>query len=90
MVKEQKIKNAVFLSGGGSVRNDHVHSVSNRMFPSKNVFTEDPTAPIDMVSINDHVSNGRVYAPDADDRREGVCDFDDSLDFSRPDDQSYR
>src|SRR5262245_24957664 len=30
MVADQKIKNAVFLSGIGSVRNYHIHSVSNR------------------------------------------------------------
>src|SRR5262245_6057519 len=38
MVKEQNIKNAVILAGIGSVRNYQVHSVSNRDFPSKNVF----------------------------------------------------
>jgi uncharacterized protein len=62
MVKEQKIKNAVFLSGIGSVRNYHIHSVSNRTFPSKNVFTKDPTAPADIVSINGYVIDGRVHA----------------------------
>jgi predicted DNA-binding protein with PD1-like motif len=62
MVKEQKIRNAVFLSGIGSVRNYHIHSVSNRTFPSKNVFTKDPTAPADIVSINGYVIDGRVHA----------------------------
>ena len=38
IIKEQNIKNAVFLSGVGSLRGYHVHSVSNRTFPSKNVF----------------------------------------------------
>src|SRR5687768_6754231 len=47
MVKEHKIANAVFLSGIGSVRNYHIHAVSNRTFPSKNLFTRDPTAPAD-------------------------------------------
>ena len=61
-LKEQKIKNAVFLSGIGSVRNYHIHAVSNRTFPSKNVFTKDPTAPADIVSINGYVINGRVHA----------------------------
>src|SRR3979409_281062 len=32
MVKEQKIRNAVILAGAGSVRNYHIHSVSNRTF----------------------------------------------------------
>ena len=61
-VKEQKIKHAVFLSGIGSVRNYHIHSVSNRTFPSKNVFIKDPTAPADIVSINGYVIDGRVHA----------------------------
>jgi uncharacterized protein len=61
MVKEQKIKNAVFLSGIGSVRNYHIHSVSNRTFPSKNIFIKDPTAPADIISINGYVINGRVH-----------------------------
>ena len=62
MVKEQKIKNAVFLSGIGSVRNYHIHAVSNRTFPSKNIFTKDPTAPADIVSINGYVIDGRIHA----------------------------
>ena len=33
MVKQEKIRNAVILSAFGSVRNYHVHVVSNRTFP---------------------------------------------------------
>ena len=62
MVKEQKIKHAVFLSGIGSVRNYHIHAVSNRTFPSKNMFVKDPTAPADIISINGYVIDGRVHA----------------------------
>ncbi|MGH9630114.1 MAG: PPC domain-containing DNA-binding protein [Bryobacteraceae bacterium] len=62
MVKKQKIRNAVFLSGIGSVRNYHIHSVSNRTFPSKNIFIKDPTAPADLISINGYVIDGRVHA----------------------------
>lgn len=62
MVKDQKIRNAVFLSGIGSVRNYHVHSVSNRTFPSKNVFIKDPATPADIISINGYVIDGRVHA----------------------------
>lgn len=61
-VKDQKIQNAVILSGVGSVRNYHVHSVSNRNFPSKNLFTKDATAPADIVSMNGYVLNGKVHA----------------------------
>ena len=62
LVKEQKIKNAVFLSGIGSLRNYHFHGVSNRTFPSKNVFVKDTTAPSDIVSINGFVIDGKVHA----------------------------
>ncbi len=62
MVREQKIRNAVFLSGIGSVRNYQIHSVSNRTFPSKNTFTKDATAPADIVSINGYVIDGKVHA----------------------------
>jgi len=61
-VKGEKIKNAVFLSGIGSVRNYHIHAVSNRTFPSKNVFTKDPTDPADIIGINGYVIDGRVHA----------------------------
>ncbi len=62
MVASEKIDNAVILSGIGSVRNYHVHSVSNREFPSKNVFVKDPTAPADILSVNGYVIDGRVHA----------------------------
>jgi hypothetical protein len=61
MVKQHKIKNAVILSGVGSVRNYHIHSVSNRDFPSKNIFIKDPTAPADIISINGYVIDGRLH-----------------------------
>jgi predicted DNA-binding protein with PD1-like motif len=62
MVSQHKIRNAVILSGAGSVRNYHVHSVSNRTFPSKNLFTKDPAAPADVVSMNGYVLNGKIHA----------------------------
>jgi predicted DNA-binding protein with PD1-like motif len=62
MVKEQKIRNAVFLAGIGSVRNYHIHSVSNRTFPSKNIFIKDTETPADIISINGYVIDGRVHA----------------------------
>jgi hypothetical protein len=62
MVKKEGVKNAVILSGIGSVRNYHVHSVSNRTFPSKNVFVKDATTPADIVSVNGYVIGGRVHA----------------------------
>jgi predicted DNA-binding protein with PD1-like motif len=62
MVKEQNIRNAVILSGAGSVRGYHIHTVSNRTFPSKDIFVKDPTAPADLVSMNGYVMDGRVHA----------------------------
>ncbi len=50
MVKQHKIRNAVILAGVGSVRNYHIHSVSNRTFPSKNTYLKDPLAPADIWS----------------------------------------
>ena len=62
LVAENNIQNAVILSGIGSVRNYHVHSVSNRTFPSENIYTKDATTPADLVSINGYVFDGRVHA----------------------------
>jgi hypothetical protein len=62
MVKQQKIRNAVILSAIGSVRGYHVHSVSNRTFPTKDTFVKDPTAPADLVGMNGYIIDGRVHA----------------------------
>jgi len=62
MVKEHKIRNAVILAAAGSVRNYHVHSVSNRTFPSKNIYVKDPSTPADIVSMNGYIINGKVHA----------------------------
>jgi predicted DNA-binding protein with PD1-like motif len=61
MVKQHKIRNAVILSGIGSVRGYHIHVVSNRTFPSKNIKRKNPTAPADLTSVNGYVINGRVH-----------------------------
>ena len=61
VVKEQKITNGVILSGVGSVRNYHVHSVSNRTFPSKNVYVKDSESPADIVSMNGYIIDGKVH-----------------------------
>jgi len=62
MVKVNHVRNAVILSGMGSVRGYHIHVVSNRTFPSKNMFVKDPTAPADIINTNGYVINGRVHA----------------------------
>lgn len=61
-VRRLGIRNAVILAGAGSVRGYHVHSVSNRTFPSKNIYVRDPMAPADIVSMNGYVLEGRVHA----------------------------
>ncbi len=62
IVRKEKIRNGVILSGIGSVRGYHFHTVSNRTFPSKNVFVRNPTGPADLVSMNGYVIDGRVHA----------------------------
>ena len=62
MVRQEKIKHAVILAGAGSVRGYQVHQVSNRTFPSKNMFVKDPTAPADLISMNGYVIDGKVHA----------------------------
>jgi predicted DNA-binding protein with PD1-like motif len=62
MVKEQSIRNGVILAGVGSLRGYHVHSVNNRTFPSKNLYTKDPTAPADLVSMNGYIVDGKIHA----------------------------
>ena len=62
MIKTEKIKNAVILSAAGSLKGYHVHQISNREFPSRNVYVKDPTAPCDLISMNGYVINGRIHA----------------------------
>jgi len=62
MVKEQKIRNGVILSGIGSVRSYHYHTVSNGTFPSKNIFIKNPDGPADILSMNGYIIDGRVHA----------------------------
>jgi predicted DNA-binding protein with PD1-like motif len=52
----------VILAGAGSVRGYQVHQVSNREFPSKNLFVKDPTAPADMISMNGYIMDGKIHA----------------------------
>lgn len=62
MAKEQKIRNAVILSGIGSVKSYHYHTVINGTFPSKNVFVNNPNGPADIAAMNGYILNGRVHA----------------------------
>src|SRR5712691_6557977 len=62
IVKQEKIRNAVVLSGAGGVRGYHIHQISNRDFPSKNMFVKNPTEPADVISMNGYVINGKIHA----------------------------
>ena len=62
MVQEHKIRNAVILSGIGSVKSYHYHTVSNGTFPSKNVFVKNADGPADITSLNGYIIDGRVHA----------------------------
>jgi uncharacterized protein len=61
MVAQQHIKNAVILSGFGSVRGYQVHQVSNRDMPSKNMFVKNPTAPADIIGMSGMIMNGHIH-----------------------------
>lgn len=61
MVRENNIRNAVILSGIGSVKGYHVHAISNREFPSKNIYVKDPTGAADIISMNGYVIDGRIH-----------------------------
>ncbi|MFP5238025.1 MAG: PPC domain-containing DNA-binding protein [Acidobacteriota bacterium] len=60
-IKDQGIRNAVILSGFGSVRNYQVHTVANRTLPPEDMLVKDPTASADIVSMSGMVMNGRVH-----------------------------
>jgi len=60
-IREHKIRNAVILSGFGSVRSYQVHQVSNRDLPPKEFMVKNPSAPADIISMSGIVMNGRVH-----------------------------
>jgi len=62
MIQQEKIRNAVILSGFGSVRSYHVHQVDNRDFPPRDVFVKHPAAPADINNMSGLVKDGKVHA----------------------------
>ena len=62
IVAREKIKNAVIIAGAGSVRGYHIHQVSNRDLPSKNMFEKDANAPADLIGMNGYIINGKIHA----------------------------
>lgn len=61
MVRERKIRNAVILAAAGSVGSYHYHTVSNRAFPSKNIYVKNPQASADIIGMNGYVIDGRLH-----------------------------
>ncbi len=62
MVKQANLRNGVILSGAGSVMSYQVHQVSNRSFPSRNIYVKNPTGAADLLAVNGYIINGRVHA----------------------------
>jgi predicted DNA-binding protein with PD1-like motif len=60
-VQKENIKNAVILSGIGSVTRYHFHVVNNSSFPSSNTFVK-KDAPVDLLNMNGYIFDGRVHA----------------------------
>jgi len=61
MVQQNHIRNGVILNAIGSVTGYQVHQVSNRTFPSKNMFVADPTQPADIVTMSGYILGGRLH-----------------------------
>jgi len=60
-VKAQNIKNAVIMSGVGSVTAYHVHAVHNTTLPAKLAYTQ-RAVPMDLIAVNGYVLGGRIHA----------------------------
>ena len=61
VVKNEKINNAVILSGVGSVTRYHVHAVSSTTLPAKLAYSEH-AGPMDLIAVNGYVLGGRIHA----------------------------
>ncbi|MFA5239923.1 MAG: PPC domain-containing DNA-binding protein [Phycisphaerae bacterium] len=57
----QNIKNAVILSGTGSLTEYSVHVVNNTSFPPSNTYMKE-SGPSDLLNVNGYIINGRVHA----------------------------
>ncbi len=61
-VKAQKIKNAVILSGIGSVRGYRLHNVTGRDYPVPDMFFGAPNTPADFIAMQGYINNGVIHA----------------------------
>ena len=70
-VKEQAIKNAVILTGFGSVRQSHFHVVLSNDLPPAESYPKS-VQPLDVVAVGGLIIDGRVHAHiDFSDERNG-------------------
>jgi len=60
-VKKEGIKNAVILTGIGSLTRYHIHVVNNTTFPPGETFVKE-NIPTDIVNVNGFVFEGRVHS----------------------------
>jgi uncharacterized protein len=60
-IAREKIKNAVIISGLGSVSAYHIHVVNNTAAPYKDVYTKG-TGPFDVLTVSGMVIDGRIHA----------------------------
>lgn len=60
-VKQHNIKNAVILSGIGSLTAYHIHVVDSTTLPAKEVFPK-ANVPQDLLNVNGYIIDGRVHA----------------------------
>src|SRR4051812_26203522 len=61
-VKAQNIKNAVILSGIGSLRGWSVDNVASRDYPVADMFTKNPNQPVDLIAMQGYINNGVIHA----------------------------
>lgn len=60
-IKKRDIKNAVILTGIGSVTDYHFHVVSDKNLPPAEEFPK-ASVPKDLISVQGYIMNGRVHA----------------------------
>jgi predicted DNA-binding protein with PD1-like motif len=60
-IEREKIKNAVIISGFGSVGAYNIHVVSNMDLPYKNTFTK-ASGPFDVLTVSGMVIGGNIHA----------------------------
>jgi predicted DNA-binding protein with PD1-like motif len=62
IVKEQKIHNAVIISGIGALRNYALHHVINRTLPDKVAYIKDPTGSADIIGMSGYIFDSKIHA----------------------------